>query len=588
MASPPKILSDGYTDFSGGMDSSRGPSVIGKNQYVWSTNSILNKHRTGLDCRPGKRPVEFQFNSDYEKNTYKKGKIQGCGYYQNGQEIIILLSVSGYIFQAREIGRYKYQIGILNYGRQNNPDNIDCFITGVKNAAVVNDGESAPFKAELDTIDRVIGNYAIKAGYSGAYVQNRFFYIDITRENIIASTIRNPFDLTEAYDANILGFTAPEDNDFITAIGRLTTLRSDVSGGNLAFSNLNNTYSVDVRGPRTGWGTLAGQGVGHVANAIPDIGAISPYSFTSFNSNLYFRSQGLGMVSLKRSQSEFQNIDAYAAQSIEASRFFDNDSEIFLNQCRTAGFKGRLYTTVNPFQNGNQVLWKGLIVYAPAVYSSSQEGVLPSYYESVYTGLDVHSLLSIKYPDDSQDMFINAVHEGENVMYVLDDSIDYDILPSGKTQEIERKILTRAFDFSNPFVVKRGHSQSYALSQLKRDTKIEIYTRPLDTGKFIKQWDATHKVGTTIKNGVFKPSLIKDEQRQFVPVSADPEIQDECSTSSKSYFMRQDLIKILGSANLKRWVRSVEIDTPQTVASSIETKGTPYKYEEEKVFTYKL
>lgn len=583
-----KLLSDGYIDFSGGMDSSRGASVIGKNQYVWSTNCILNKNRTGIACRPGYRPVEFVFDSKEDENLYKTGDFQGDGFYFNGTEAIILLSISGYIFQIREIGRYRYTANIINRGRQNNPENRNCYITGVKNAAVVNDGESAPVKAEINRSERVTGSFGIKAGHSGVYVQNRFFYIDQKRESIIASTIRNPFSLQEAYDQNIFGFTAPEDNDYITAIGKIATLRRDVSGGNLSFSTFNNNYSVDVRGARSSWGLLAGQGVGHVENSIPDIGAISPFSYESFNSNLYFRNIGLGLVSLKRSQSEYQSIDSYTSQSIEANRFFNNDSEIFLSQCRTKGYKERLFTTIYPYQKNNTVLWRGLLSYIPSFYSSSQEGVLPSLFESVYTGLNIHSILAIKYPDDFQDLFLNCVDKnGFNVMYVLDESINYDIDSGGKKHEIERKILTRAFDFSNPFFIKKGHSQSYSVSEISRDTDIKIYSRGSDDGKFYKQFETVHKIGTTIKKNVFKISSVKPQQRPHVSTAGDPVINDCCSSSNSSYFVRQDLIKILGPANLKRWIRTAEIQTPQTSVTK-EGDAIPLKYQEEAVFTYKL
>lgn len=599
MASQDKIVSDGYVDWSGGMDSSRSPSYIEKNQYVWSTNCNLNKDRSGVCCRAGYRPIDIVFSSDREENIYKSGDFQGDGSYFFGTEAIILISISGYIFQLREISRFKYSANIINTGAQNNPNNANCFITGVKDGAVINDGEGAPFQVTLNNASRVTGKFRIKPGYAGIYVQNRFFYIDQTRQNIFASTIRNPFSMEEAYASNIYGFTAPEDNDYLTAIGRISNSSTAISGGNLSFSTFNNNYSVDVRGAMSSWGkvqsqitnlgNISQQYIGFVQSSIPDIGAISPYSYESINSNLYFRNIGKGLVSLKATQSEFQNTDGYTSQSIEANEFFNNDSEIFLPQCRTKSFNNRLLTTVYPFQKNNSVLWRGLISYVPVPYSSSREGILPSYFESVYTGLNMHSILPIKYPDDKQDLFISCVDKnGNNVIYVLDDSIDYDINSDGKTSEIERKILTRAFDFNASYVLKSGHSQSYAISELNRDNRIEIYSRKSDDGKFFQQSDLIHKVAPYTNKGKFILKPYKEQQRQYVPIANDPIEVSQCTSSPNNYLLRQDLIKVTGSCNIVKWVRSATILPPEITAAKKESIGFTEEYKEIKIYDYKI
>lgn len=592
---PNKIVTDGYVDWSGGMDTARSPASIGKNQIVWSTNCQINKSKSGIGCRPGYRPLNLIFSTKREQEIFKTGDFQGDGYYFTGQEYVILISISGYVFQLRKSGMFTYHADVINLGSQNNPNNRNAYITAVNGAAVVNDSESSPLQVILNAATRVTGKYRIKPGRAGVYVQNRFFYIDEDGKSVRSSTIRNPFSLEEAYTANIYGFYAPEDEDNLVAVGRLATLNNSIAGGNLAFATNRNIYSVDVRGGMSSWGRLqssvtdlgniAQQYIGYVQGSLPDLGAVSPFSFESFNANLYFRNITQGIVSLNRAQSQFANSDKYISQSIEANRFLETDAEIFLPQCRTKGYKERIFTTINPFQKNNTVLWKGLLSYIPVPYSSSQEGIQPSFFETVYTGLNIHSILNVKYQNKEEDLFLTCVdNNGYNVIYVLDETIDYDINQEGKKVEIERKILTRAFDFTNPLFIKKGESQSYALDNLKRDTRVTIFTRKGDEGQLTQQYDITHKSGNYLNKGKFKVEPFKPQDRDNVACPSDPALKGQ----SNKFYLKQDLIILKGQATLKRWIRSAFIDKPDSFVSQEEKTGIANKFTEEKIYTYSL
>jgi hypothetical protein len=550
-----KQLVDGISDFSGGMDTSRASFAIGQNQYALGVNVDIPPTHGGLSNRKGFRNIFVEFESPKTEEIYRTGNIQGEGWYFDGFKPRYLVSVDGWIFEFFFVTKYRMEARIRNTSFRNNPNNTHCWISRVPNGAIVMDGESAALYITRNNIVRSNPKKKqIGSGRGGAWVQNRFWYIKDDCRNIWATTINDPLDLTEAYDANIFGFMVP-DEDYLTAIGRNKTIARDALGGNLAFSSIKDLYSADVRGDRANWGRFAGSGVGFVDNSVPDLGAVSPYSFESLNGNIYFRNHNYGLLSSKQAQYQFTNLDSYFSHSIEANLFFERDSNILLSKCYTRGYRSKLYTTVAPEVKGKYTYWNGLVVYAPDIYYSAQEKA-PRRYESVYTGIRPWCVTVSDTEREGALMLIHSYDfDGVNRVYVYDESLDYDIDKDFKKKEIESKFLTRAFSHSASATPKQTDKAFYSLKDIPRDLKIKILTRPSDSGKFTEQWNVTHKVKgccfgkTPIGNKCFTPKPIHPEQRELVVVSNDPE-------TVKKYFVRQDLFEITGPFTLQRWVRT--------------------------------
>lgn len=584
----PKSLVDGISDWSGGMDTSRSAFAIGANQYALGVNVDIPNTHGGITNRKGFRNIFIEFENSVTEEIYRNGNIQGEGWYFDGLKARYLVSVDGWIFEFIFVSKYRCEARIRNTSHRNNPDNTHCWITRVPNGAIVMDGESSALYITRNNIVRTNPKKnQIGSGRGGVWVQNRFWYIRDDCKNIYGSTINDPISLQEAYDANIYGFISPEDEDYITAIGKNKTIARDALGGNLAFSTYKNLYTADVRGDRALFGKTNGSGVGFVDNSVPDIGAVSSYSFESFNGNIFFRNNNYGLLSTKQAQYQFVNLDSYFSHSIEANLFFERDSKILLSKCYTRGYNSKLYTTIAPEVKGKFTYWNGLVVYAPDIYYSSEEKA-PRRFEGIFTGIRPWCVTVSDTQKEGSKMLIHSYDfDGVNRFYLYDEGLNYDVDKDFKKREIESKVLTRAFIHQYVSSLKITTKAFYALDGIARDLLIEILTRPSDRGKLNKMWSITHSASeccfskTKVGNRCFNPRPIHPEQREMVVVSTDPE-------TINKFFVRQDLFKFKGPFTLKRWVRIAIISDTNTTVYSEPSNKCINEYEEFKIYDYQL
>lgn len=446
--------SDGNADFSGGMDSYKSPSLLSNNQYYLAVNCQIKPGINGISTRPGYREVKLSFEDKREVEFFRYGNIQGCGYYYYEGDVYQIVSCAGRIYELREIDRLNYSIRFVN--RTNNPNNPNCWITKVPKGAIINDGESAPIAARERNYSRVSGKKSIGAGRAGAYIQNRFFYISGDGLSVRFSTINNSTSIEEPINNNISGgFLTPDDTE-IKAIGMQRSVRKDTNGGSLLFSTRDNIYSVNVSGPMTQWG----QGdYGVVSGTVFDIGACSPYSFLPLNSNVYFRNKNLGIASLQYLQYIWDNTDIIEPQSYGGHLFFNNDDDYLLDSCYSVAYRNSIYTTVSPSLHQGSVYWNGLVTTKP-----EQKGIIS--YHSLYTGIRPWCLHAVKDTSGIESLYIfSHDHDGVNRMYILDESLDYDIKASGDRVEIESKLCTRFFQYEDGFAFKRSIFNKMVMSQ---------------------------------------------------------------------------------------------------------------------------
>lgn len=554
-----KVVIDGYADFSGGMDSSRSPSLINQDQYAFASNIIVSENKDGLRTRCGFRCVEIQFANDFTREIFENGNHQGDGWYINDNgSVVIILVISGYFIEITNINKYIKYARVLNKDRQNNPDIKINHVSKIPGGCIVNDGESSAFLIKRNENRRTSHrNKEIGSGLMGVYVQNRFFYVLPNRKEIYASTIQNPTSLEEAYIDNIYGFKIPEDDKFITAIGRQATIARDISGGNLAFSTSDDFYSVDVRGARTAWGALAGKGVGFVTNTLPGLGAVSQSSFENFNGNIFYRNPVFGLVNLKQGVSEFVNRDTFSKQTIEASLFFDTDHKEFLDKCYTKSYGRSVLTTVSPFHKDGFVYWNGVLITTPDPYYGKDNNKYTNITESVFTGVRPWCIVVTK-KNNKEEMFIFSYDkDGKNRLYLYDKDLKYDITYRGEKKRIESDIVTRFFTFGKPLNFKRGLGQYYSLDNIATDVDLTVSTRTSDSSKFDCQWSCSHLLGNKcIRGNKFCFDKNEEDSREFIKFSKDP--------SDLRYLKRQDFIKLKGSASLTKFVREAELQLSGT------------------------
>lgn len=567
-----KIEVDGSVDFSGGMDFYTNPSLLAQNQSVYNVNCQIKDSKIGISTRPGFREISLNFEKEEHEEIYRDGNIQGDGSYYNGFQIVLVVSVDGYIFEFKPTGENSFDVRLVSVGLRNNPKIRNVYISPVPFGCIINDGESGPIYGFRGSYERVRGKYAIGAGLMGIYLQNRFFYVLPDRKQIYASTIVNPTSLEEAYLNNIFGFRLPEDQDFLTAIGQQKFINKNASGGVLTFASNNAIYSADARGPRAQWGTQGANGTGFVSNSIPELGAVSGYSFEPLNGNLFYRNSTLGVLSLQYAQFQFVNEDTTENLSFSASKIFDNDHPKFLDSCYTKAHNRRLYTTVSPSLRGGGIYWNGIVVMHP------QNDKIR--FDSIYTGIRPWTIHTTKDQFGFKKLYVHSYdYDGVNRLYALDDKIDYDITSKGKS-EIESQILTRCYSFKNPIARKKASGQFYSIGDLSRTANVNISSRNSDVGELKQIWDTDHLIKECcIQKGCFVNTNVFAQSREVVPV---PE------NIPGDFHFRQDLFKIKGPFTLKGWVRQAIMSINQQSIYKAETQPYIASYTPEKIFSYKL
>jgi hypothetical protein len=537
------IKTDGNIGFTGGMDTSRAPSLIGRNQYVYSVNMEIPKAKEGIRTRRGFKCIKIKFNSNSEKEIFETGNVQGIGNYfnQSTRSIVIVVSINGYIIELVLQGDGSY---VANYANFNNNPNIKkCHINAVPNGVIISDGESAPIYILGNKKGRVSpSNRGIGPNHGGVYVQNRFWYIDQSKKYVIASTIQDPISLDEGILTNILGFAIPDETEEFVAIGKQRTVSRDATGGNLAMASLTSNYSADVRGSREQWGNQSG--IGRIENVVNGVGAVSPFSFESANSNIYFRNKDYGFMSTRSAQYQFTNNDSYSPISIESSAFFDNDTKEFLEFAYTKFYNTRIYNTIGPSINENGfVYWNGLLVMSPDIYFSTKDRSEINRVESVYTGIRPWCMTT---SEDTNNIFIMSYDtDCVNRLYTIDEDIDYDVDYKGKRVNIESKILTRLFDFEAPFISKKSKTQFFFIES-KRDYNVNVYSRVSPESSFEEVYSSSVKIKTPGGQSLF-------------PFDTDSRISDKpiiFPDSDEEFFQKQDLFIFKGSINLLKHIRS--------------------------------
>jgi hypothetical protein len=563
-----KIIADGIADFSGGMDSNTSPSLLQKNQYFCSVNMQMRVGKRGISTRSGYREVKLNFATKKQEAFYRSSIIQGCGYYLYGSFIVQMVSCSGRIFELREVNKWEYDV--VYTGIRNNENIRNVYFPNVPDGLIINDGEAAPIYGQKLSYRRSKRN-EIGAGYGGTYTQNRFFFVKPNRTDVGFSSFNNPMSLEEPTLANLVGFRIPDNNN-ISALGEQRFLSKTSQGGSLVISSLKNIYSVDVRGPISGWGKTQ-DGIGTVSGDIYDIGAQSQNSFISLNGNVYFRSRNLGLVSLQYLQFIFNNQDILENQSYGGDLFFDNDDKFLLDSCHTVKYKNKLYTTVSPDMNMTGVFWNGLLVSTP-----QQKGIIT--YESLHTGIRPWCMCQ---PDDSYGEEFLYFHsydcDGVNRMYILDETADMDHVIGKPPKEIESKLFTRMMSFDNGFSLKKQLNQIYSVSGMSRDIRVKVLTRNSEDSSFKMVFDTVHKTDkcSIDSKGIFVNENLAQGDRSSISFS----------DSSGAFLFKQDLIKILGSCNVESILRQCVLSSPDTSAHTQERNAKRETYCPEGFFSYK-
>lgn len=418
------------------------------------------------------------------------------------------------------------------------------------------------------------------------FVQNRLFYVNEDSNFIYASDYGNPISLRDAYANNIFGFATPDASDRITAIGFQKGLSRDINGGELVFSTRDAVYSADVRGALSDWGT--GDGIGVARLMLSGVGAVSPYSFTNFNTNLWFRSPD-GIVGFKQNQFQFVNEDSVLNSSIEVQPTLERDTPWALDQCQSVNWKNRLITTTAPAINEDgYVFWQGMMVMSPNPKVRPDTRAVDKRYESIWTGVRPWSL-----SPQGDKLFIDSHDvDGFNRMYVMSEDFTYDKDSTGQIVEIEGFIETRSFDFKSRFQPKRMSHRQLGLYGLYRDVELRSSAREGAYGNWRAFDQRTFKVKTNCdhEGAGWDTSNYQPQSRQYVRLPSEGRNEEPAigDSNGDTFLDMQYRFDFRGHLEFGEMVVEAKEESPNMSTTPEETEKTGLIYTPTSDYKYSI
>ena len=538
------IVQDGIDNFSGGMDSSRGPDYIENTQCSKLINCSIEAVGDDLAPRWGMHHQFIDFDHTFDSEAYHNCRhVQGEGWYDDGKGRVLLASIDGWIFEFLSTQKGRFNGRIINRGDRNNPNRNKAWFARVPDGAVMNDGQSNTVFIDRNGASRM----DIGVGRMLAYVQNRLCWVSADGKQILIGDLGNIFGITDWATFGITGFTTPEDVDRITAIGKQKTLLRDINGGELVWSTDDNLYSAPITGDRRNWDEPGARLM------VAGSGASSGYSFESYNSNLWFRTFDEGIVDFKASATQFIRDSDTTGTSVEVDLWLDRDTPWMLDQCYTRKFNRRLFTTTAPAQNEHGfTYWNGIISMSPDPIFAGRER-LPRRFEGLWTGVRPWCLTVMHGFTQESEMYVHSLdRDGVTRLYRIDPESDFDIDANGNRKEIERVGETRSFAYDSRLQPKIPNARAYMIRDMDRDTDVEFSSRTEATGDWVKFWEQRHYGSAPATGGLVKPKPAS-QHRPCVVMSSEEE-NPNCpgGFGGRRFFNRQYRFKIKGPGKLGR------------------------------------
>ena len=583
-------VNDGNTAWDGGCDMSRHPTAIGKNQYRLGCNVILPKNNGGISSRFGIHHVTIKFEKECDKEIIQKGDFQAEGWFDDGFSDYLCIAVSGFVFVLTETYNGTFNAKCVNPSDQNNPNKMAGYFTRVPNGIIYNDGESLPlFISPVNARRTKPDEEEISAGCMGIYVQNRFWYVTPDFKEIKYSSFQDPLNVSESINANLSGYVPPEDTDIITAIGAQKKMLNYAEGGTLVFSTTSNIYSIDVRGAAQDW-EEASSGVGKVQESVRGVSATSTNSFTSFNTNLYFRTREHGICDLRQSQYQFQQSDDFTSQSIEMDAILQDDTTWMLDQCYTRTYQGRVYTTFAPeFNDRGRVFWNGLIAYHPNPTYSGQQMVARRF-EGIVTGVRPWGITSVSNSRNREDRFYIWSYDidGTTRLYQMRSDSFLDMNHHNQSVRVRGFIETRAFTHGNEFLKKKPTSRIMTLKDIGTNLDISLLSKSESQGKFQLVAKNTYLVSMFRMEDDFTPVTGQRQQRCYQVLPEEQSETEKGKQSGNRYYFRTDKIEFTGDFTLDSFIRVSNLEAADTLVSNSDTESHFEEYESQRMFTYNI
>lgn len=484
------MATEAYSNFLGGQNMLRDPSLLPGNQYHLGVN---------LTCRGGTPHTRPPF---IPTTSLPAGKFQGAMTYELEDTHRIVFGVSGHVF-ILDLST----LNIKDLGKLLNPQADRFFFCQVERYFVVQDGvvgsswDDTNWPVIIYKSDRYTGQNATRTtapedclpkGAMMAYGQNRLFVAtnfiydkdslawsdDLGRTGFVAGDI---MDATSP--ESLLGFTStnyltggrvilPSELGFITGMGFQRNIFSGVGYGSLIVGAKNGMSSYNVESPRAEWTSTD---FGNVL--FSGIRSTSPHSWSFVNSDIVYRAHD-GIRTLRYTSTEARSGSlSNDPISAEVKPVLDLDNLAAQEYTTTAYVDERSFCTTVPSDKTTGA-FKALISFDTSPSSTLADSA-PPIYDGIWTGLEFNAVVSADYNGYKTLFAFHAGEDDSNELFRLGRNGETDASDLPKT-----RIYLPVSLFDSPFASKIFIGATLWMVEIKTDLEITGYYRRYGSSKW--------------------------------------------------------------------------------------------------------
>jgi len=498
MATASTTVRAGFLSLIGGMNGGFDAALIDDTAYAKGIN--LSSRDGVIKTRPSLSVFK----------ELGQGAFQGASRWSLNSGDRVVYVIDGYVYSMKMDTK-----AILNHGLRMSPTVTRCSFVQVDRWLMVQDGVSTPFILEENETTKEAEPYArtnpatpvITPGFASAYIHGRIHYSPVTlplmtpalplnptdadyneaptastftgRQSIVSSDILDIYDpqwvfrLSEHRVLNEGGALGlPSELGFVFAIAPFRNANTGTGVGAGVVFGRDGVCAFDFSVPRTEWTSTNISQVLFFGN-----GTVSPMSVVSVNDDLVYIDTTGNMRTVKYTASGASGALSSTPMSFELRPFIEQGTKAALPATSTSYSDNRVMFTTAGLVDGT---YRGVAVLDTAKAASISGAERPSY-DGIWTGYDFQQVLTARKDKEWLSLFIVKPKSGSiNYLLWLNDSalVDCDTTP------VKSVIVTKLMDFGQPLETKRLTLTEIWLSDIARDTTIEVYFRPRGYSKW--------------------------------------------------------------------------------------------------------
>lgn len=305
------------------------------------------------------------------------------------------------------------------------------------------------------------------------------FASDIIYGGGFTTTTATRFFTETNYWAEGGAFGVPTQLGEITGLKAMPSLGDDRGQGELVVLCQNGFHSINANIPRSEWNINQIQRMALIGR-----GNVSPWSITSVNNEIFFRSND-GWSMYRNSQNDFQNRLGFRKMSQEVNKWVDYDTLQFRQYASASFFDNRVLFTVSPFiDNPNDLTKYGShrahramgVLDLDQSTSAEPDSQIQFRYNGLWTGIRPIQIITGTFSGIERCFIFSYGHDRRNHLYelLLDGINDFS---GGEDKKIESYTVSRRYHFeavSNRFQLKQLYGGQFFLSDIPHQFCINV------------------------------------------------------------------------------------------------------------------